>query len=112
MKSIYDKAPDMQEDELELEFEAKLEAAGIIQSIWSDVPAADRPGLYAPSTDQCHDQAQMQIMKNITGIPGVAGFTFHAYPGGGPYPGGPNFNLTELILDTGCRRRASCCWRR
>ena len=74
-------------------------AAGIIQSIWADTPVAQRPGLYAPSTDACWNDDQMQIMKNITGVTGVAGFTFHAYPGGGTYPGGPPFNLTHLILD-------------
>ena len=74
-------------------------AAGIIQSIWADTPPEQRPGLYAPSTDACRVQEQMQIMQNITGVPGVAGFTFHAYPGGGTYPGGPPFNLTKLILD-------------
>ena len=74
-------------------------AAGIIQSIWADVPADQRPGLYAPSTDACWSDDQMQIMRNITGVPGVAGFTFHAYPGGGTYPGGPPYNLTKLILD-------------
>ena len=63
------------------------ECAGIIQDIWGDVPAHSRPGLYAPSTDACSDPEQLQIMANITGVPGVAGFSFHGYPGGG----GPGF---------------------
>ena len=60
-----------------------IECAGIIQDVWRDVPLQSRPGLYAPSTDYCADPQQMAIMANITGTPGVAGFSFHAYPGGG-----------------------------
>jgi hypothetical protein len=59
------------------------ECAGMIQDIWRDVPPQSRPGLYAPSTDACSDPQQLAIMANITGTPGVAGFSFHAYPGGG-----------------------------
>ena len=55
--------------------------AGIIDEIWADVPEAARPRLYAPSTDACGTAAQLQIMANITHVPRVAGFTFHAYPG-------------------------------
>jgi hypothetical protein len=54
-----------------------VELAGIIQSIWADVPEAQRPGLYAPSTDDCSDAGQMQIMANITSVPGVLGFSEH-----------------------------------
>jgi hypothetical protein len=71
--------------------------AGIIQEIWADVPAAARPRLYAPSTDSCSDAGQLEIMHNITGIPGVAGFTFHAYPGEGGT--GAN-NLSALLLNS------------
>lgn len=71
-------------------------AAGIIQDVWGDHPPSQRPGLYAPSTDDCTSQDQLDIMRNITGIPGVAGFTFHAYPGGDGV--GPN-SLSTLILN-------------
>ena len=54
--------------------------AGLIQHIWSDVTADRRPGLYGPSTDQCKDPMQREIITNISNIPGVAGFTFHSYP--------------------------------
>jgi hypothetical protein len=55
--------------------------ASLIHEIWSDTPAAQRPGLYAPSTDSCQVPAQLAIMQNITNIPGVLGYSFHAYPG-------------------------------
>lgn len=71
-------------------------AAQIIQGIWSDLPMDQRPGLFAPSTDACSNKRQMEIMRNISDTPGVAGFTFHAYPGGGV---DDNPNLTSLILD-------------
>lgn len=35
----------------------------------------------APSTDACQDAHQLDIMINISKTPGVAGFTFHGYPG-------------------------------
>lgn len=50
--------------------------AGIIESIWADVPSAQRPRLFAPSTDACTDPAQLEIMANISGVAGVGGFTF------------------------------------
>ena len=52
--------------------------AKLIQRIWSDVPSAQRPGLYGPSTDACQDAGQLEILKNISNVPGIAGFTFHA----------------------------------
>lgn len=64
-----------------------IECAGIIQDIWRDVPLSSRPGLVAPSTDDCYDAQQLEIMANITGTPGVAAFSYHGYPGGG----GPGF---------------------
>lgn len=52
--------------------------AGIISSVWAgETP----PPLYAPSTDACYTNDTRDIMVNITGA--VAGFTYHAYPGGG-----------------------------
>lgn len=56
--------------------------AGIIQTIWSDVPFEQRPGLYAPSAGQasCVDPAQLEIMASLSSIPGVVGFSFHSYP--------------------------------
>lgn len=56
--------------------------AAIIQDTWADVPPGKRPALYAPSTDACYDAQQLEIMTNITNVPGVAGYTFHAYPFG------------------------------
>ena len=57
--------------------------ASLIQTIWADVPASKRPPLWAPSTDACSDPEQIAIMNNLTGAPGVTGFSFHSYPGGG-----------------------------
>lgn len=74
-----------------------VEAAGIIQSIWSDVPVSKRPGLYAPSTDVCSSPAQLEIMRNITNVSGVSGFTFHGYPG---QSGTGSNNLTSLLLNS------------
>jgi hypothetical protein len=71
-------------------------AAQIIQEVWSDYPPSQRPGLYAPSTDDCNSQDQLDIMTNITDIPGVKGFTFHAYPGGDGM--GAN-SLSTLLLN-------------
>lgn len=74
-----------------------LEAASIIQSIWSDTPSAQRPGLYAPSTDACSSSAQLDVMRNISNQTGVAGFTFHGYPG---QSGTGSNNLTALLLNS------------
>ena len=57
--------------------------ADIIQQVWADAPPSRRPPLFAPSTDACSSPQQLQVMDNITGYPGVAGFTFHGYPGQG-----------------------------
>lgn len=50
--------------------------AAIIQEVWADVPAAQRPNFFAPSTDQC-SPAQIEILNNLSSIPGVTGFSFH-----------------------------------
>jgi hypothetical protein len=68
--------------------------AALIQSIWADVPQAHRPGLFAPSTDVC-SPSQLEILGNLSSIPGVSGFSFHSYPGGdGVYP-----PLSEVLLN-------------
>ena len=69
--------------------------AALIQEVWADAPAAERPPLFAPSTDACSSPAQMDIMRNVTGVPGVAGFTFHGYPGGS----GLNPPLKDLLTN-------------
>lgn len=51
--------------------------AGHIQKIWGDRPADQRPLLYGPSTDACSDQGQLDIITNISKVPGIGGFTFH-----------------------------------
>jgi hypothetical protein len=66
----------------------------IIREVWADVPAAQVPPLYAPSTDACWDNATFAIMRNITGV--AAGFTYHAYPGGG----GVAPTLQQLLLNS------------
>jgi hypothetical protein len=70
--------------------------AELIQDIWSDVAPAARPGLYGPSTDACTDKAQLEIVANISDIPGIRGFTFHSYPATNGT--GPN-SLPGLILN-------------
>ena len=68
--------------------------ASLIQRVWADTPSAQRPGLYAPSTDVC-SPSQLQVLGNLSAIPGVRGFSFHSYPGGdGVAP-----PLTEILLN-------------
>jgi hypothetical protein len=71
--------------------------AGIIQEVWADAPATSRPLLYAPSTDDCTDAAQLEIMANITGVAGVGGFTFHGYPG---QSGAGAEDLASILLNS------------
>jgi hypothetical protein len=70
--------------------------AEIIKDIWSDVPAADVPPLYAPSTDSCSTNDTYGIMVNVTGV--VRGFTYHAYPGGSATA--PQPTLQQLLLNS------------
>lgn len=72
-----------------------LTLAGILADVWSDEPSAVPP-LYAPSTDDCRDDEGQSaaIMANVSGH--VAGFTYHAYPGGG---GNPPNTLESLLTN-------------
>jgi hypothetical protein len=69
--------------------------AGIIQGVWGDVPFAQRPLLFAPSTDACASAEQLEIMANVSGVPGVGGFTYHGYPG----QGGTSPPLSALLAN-------------
>jgi hypothetical protein len=70
--------------------------AAVISNVWADVPPEQRPAFFAPSTDNC-EPTQLEIMVNITGVPGVTGFTYHSYPGGS---GLPPHTLTSLLLNS------------
>lgn len=68
---------------------------GLVQSVWSDVPATARPPVFAPSTDNCYTNDTRAIMQNITGVANV--FTFHAYPG---QSGEGNMALASILLNS------------
>jgi hypothetical protein len=68
-----------------------VQLSGIIGEIWADAPASQRPGFYAPSTDNCWTQDTLHIMQNVTGH--VTGFTFHGYPAGDGH------NLLQLLTN-------------
>ena len=76
--------------------------AAVLQSVFNMTPPAERPQLYAPGTDFCTSADQLQIMENITGVQGVAGFSFHAYPAGSGQGGNA---LAKLLLDPTWLRR-------
>ena len=67
-----------------------LALSGIIDKIWGDSP--NKPDFFAPSTDNCWAADTYAIMKNVTGA--VAGFTYHAYPGGDGH------NFEQLLLNS------------
>jgi hypothetical protein len=64
--------------------------AALIGAIWADAPAP--PPLFAPSTDACADPSAALIMDQTATL--AAGFSFHAYPGGG----GTGSNALASIL--------------
>jgi hypothetical protein len=72
-----------------------LTLAGMLEDIWgADTP----PPLYATDTADCSsDNETLAIMANLSASGRLAGFTFHAYPGGagtGPIP------MPQLLLNS------------
>lgn len=54
-----------------------LRLYALIQDIWSDRPAEQRPQLYGPATDVCDDTAREFMVQTR----GKVHFTYHSYPG-------------------------------
>lgn len=66
-------------------------AAALLREIWADAPAP--PPLFAPGIADCAEEGALQILAMLPDIPGVAGFSFHSYPGGA------GKNLSALLLN-------------